>query len=166
MRIITRPLTLLFLCLLLAACNMPGFSGEPTETVTSSPTEETSATDVTDSPTEAVQNTLEPGVFPTRTSTPTFEASTPTPACSGAPMQRLIVQERGMVTENGRELNVRPEAGTGDDNDPLGKLVEGEVFLVLEGPVCMGSAAAEERSSNIKHLNDFGFWNFVAFIDP
>ena len=141
MRIITRPLTLILLSMLLAACNMPGFSTEPTLTPTNAPTEVAQVTSPTDAPTVVAEETLEPGVIPTRTSTPEFELAVATPTCGGAPIQRLIVQERGMVTENGRDLNVRPEAGTSNDNDPLGKLDEGEVFFVLEGPICSGSYA-------------------------
>jgi uncharacterized protein YraI len=59
------------------------------------------------------------------------------PACDGLPSTRLIVQERGYVTEEDtKPLNLR--AGPGTDFRIFTRLEVGDVFTVLEGPVCGG----------------------------
>lgn len=60
-----------------------------------------------------------------------------TPACAGNPETRLIVGERGVVSDDDPEvLNVREEPGT--DHKILGILKVNAVFIVLEGPYCEG----------------------------
>jgi hypothetical protein len=62
----------------------------------------------------------------------------PTPACEAAPPTRIIVGERGQVTDDDlRPLNVRSEPGT--EFRILGRLEALQVFLVLEGPRCGGN---------------------------
>jgi hypothetical protein len=62
----------------------------------------------------------------------------PTPACEAAPPTRIIVGERGQVTDDDpRPLNVR--SGPGTEFRILGRLEALQVFLVLEGPRCGGS---------------------------
>ena len=57
--------------------------------------------------------------------------------CGDAPQQRLVVFERGRVTDDDDEtLNLR--AGSGVNFDILTRLEPGELFFVLEGPVCSG----------------------------
>lgn len=140
----------LLTCTVLAACNMLTTSEQQaTSAPTSSPTLEVSpvmpaVTLLPDTTSDAILDNGTPSApdgdttaqAMAPTETPEFMPTTPTPMCSGAPVQKLIVQERGMVTENGQELNIRPDAGISDDNEPLGKLMPGDIFLVLEGPVC------------------------------
>jgi uncharacterized protein YgiM (DUF1202 family) len=64
----------------------------------------------------------------------------PTPACEAAPPTRIIVGERGQVTDDDpRPLNVR--SGPGTEFRILGRLEALQVFLVLEGPRCGGNFA-------------------------
>lgn len=65
---------------------------------------------------------------------PTLPPS-PTPVCAGAARTRLIVYERGRVTlDDPSPLNMR--AGPRTTFDVLGRIPNGEVFFVLEGPRC------------------------------
>ncbi len=62
----------------------------------------------------------------------------PTPACEGQPATRLIVGERGIVSDDDPEdLNVREEPGT--SNKILGILKVNAIFTVLDGPRCEGN---------------------------
>lgn len=61
----------------------------------------------------------------------------PTPACEGQPQTRLIVGERGIVSdEDPEDLNVREEPGTA--HKILGILKTNSIFTVVEGPRCAG----------------------------
>lgn len=61
------------------------------------------------------------------------------PACEGAPVSRLILYERGRVTNNDRKLNlrVRPDTNAG----VLRLLQPGAVFEVIGGPQCANGYA-------------------------
>lgn len=59
---------------------------------------------------------------------------TPSVDCPSAPSPRLIVLERGKITENGESLNMRE--GPGTDEAILTKLADGTLFFVLDGAVC------------------------------
>lgn len=144
----------LLMCALLAACNMLPPEQQATSAATDAPTIEVTPVLPADTPsaisTDGLASTPESGTVQAAvpSETPTFTLSEPVPVCSGAPVQRLIVQERGMVTENGQELNIRPDAGIADDNEPIGKLNPGDVFLVLEGPICANRYAWFRVRSN------------------
>lgn len=70
---------------------------------------------------------------------PTLPPS-PTPICPGAPRTRLIVNERGWVLDDDpRPINLRVAPGL--DNRSLQQIGIGEVFYVLEGPVCQDNFA-------------------------
>ena len=59
----------------------------------------------------------------------------PTPACDSTPQTRMIVGERGRVTdEDTLPLNVRSQPGT--DSAIEGKLNILDIFLVVVGPRC------------------------------
>ena len=82
-------------------------------------------------------------LFPSRTPVGTLASLIPDspqnasgvrPACPGAPASRLIIQERGIVTDNGRNLNLRE--GPATDYDIIAALQPGERFMVLDGPDC------------------------------
>lgn len=64
----------------------------------------------------------------------TIAPITRTPPCEGAPINRLIVQERGRVTDNGEKLNLRRAPGT--DQQIIMRIDPGETFMVLDGPTC------------------------------
>lgn len=91
--------------------------------------------------------TLEPS--PTRSLTPTSEPTstntqtpspTSTPDCEGYdPKPNLIVGGYGQSSNDGSALNLRSEPSK--DSTPVGMLANGEIFKVLQGPVCGGSAA-------------------------
>ncbi len=77
---------------------------------------------------------------PTRTPAVFEPRPEPTLACTEAPRTRLILGERGQVSNNDPEpLNVRSGPGTGFNI--LGILVTSEVFTVLDGPRCNGEYA-------------------------
>jgi hypothetical protein len=103
---------------------------------TPTPTPEVTQPAVTSTPTE-LTDTPPPGL----TITPIVLAEvipSPTPACEAAPPTRMIVGERGQVTdEDPRPLNVR--SGPGTEFRILGRLEMREVFLILDGPECGGS---------------------------
>mgnify|MGYP001108983322 CR=1 FL=1 len=80
-------------------------------------------------------------VQPTRTIAPNAQSLpadfiiTPISNCPNAPRIRLIVQERGQVTEvDERRLNMR--LGPGTDYAIVRRIEPGEVFFVLDGPEC------------------------------
>lgn len=76
---------------------------------------------------------------PTPMTFPTLPPS-PTPFCPGAPRQRLIVHERGRVLlDDPRPINLRFQPGT--SAAILIRISTGEIFYVLEGPVCNGDFA-------------------------
>jgi uncharacterized protein YgiM (DUF1202 family) len=94
----------------------------------------------------AATPTRTPAVLPNITiSTATPEPPPPAPTstttpqvrCPSAPPVRLIVLERGKVTENNQRLNLR--SGPGVEYDSLALLPEGAVFFVLDGPACSGA---------------------------
>ncbi len=77
--------------------------------------------------------------FATATPDPTPVPSiTPAPNCEGAPPTRMILQERGRVTkitpDDTETLNMR--AGPGIGETVLRRINPGEIFFVLDGPVC------------------------------
>jgi hypothetical protein len=109
----------LFLILLLSACGL-----RPGVPATSTP-EPITPTPLTATPTALT--------FPT-------PPPSPTPFCPGAPRQRLIVQERGRVLlDDPRPINLRLQPGTAAAI--LIRIDPGEIFYVLEGPVCEGDFA-------------------------
>jgi hypothetical protein len=63
-----------------------------------------------------------------------FVTRTPSVDCPSAPPPRLIVLERGKITENGESLNMRE--GPGIDEPILTKLADSTLFFVLDGAVC------------------------------
>lgn len=69
----------------------------------------------------------------TPTPVPVVEA-TREPVCKGAPVSRLIVQERGRVTNNGERLNIR--AGAGTRFRVIARMESGAIFEVIGGPEC------------------------------
>lgn len=125
--VVWRVIGLLVLSAGIAACAP---EGEPTRVSTpqAAPTR-----------TALAVSTLPPNTpaIPTRTRAALTQAVpiTPTPACSGAPPARLILNERGRVADNDpRPLNVR--SGPGTDFRIFGRLEVGDVFQVLDGPLC------------------------------
>lgn len=55
--------------------------------------------------------------------------------CASAPRIRLIIQERGRVTDvNDERLNIR--SGPGTDYGVIGFIEPGDIFFVLDGPEC------------------------------
>jgi hypothetical protein len=63
-----------------------------------------------------------------------------TPSCDGAPEIRLIIQERGRVTDSNNDtLNLRN--GPGTTFDILIALNPRDVFTVIDGPSCSGGFA-------------------------
>lgn len=102
----------------------------------------TDRAETTDEPATFATNTAPPQVgevTPTPPVTPTsfvFPAAIqPTPVCSGAPRPRLIIHERGRVTDEDED-DLRLRNGPGTSNNILTNLKVHNVFLVLEGPVC------------------------------
>src|SRR5215207_7577839 len=76
--------------------------------------------EATETPTPFVQPTLPPS---------------PTPYCPRVPRNRLIVNERGRVSEDDPSpLNIRE--GPQTSFEILGSMASGEIFYVLEGPRC------------------------------
>lgn len=75
-------------------------------------------------------NTPIPSEIPAVTAT---QPPSPTPVCPGAPRTRLIVEERGRVLpDDPRPVNLRDEP----DGPIITGIPVGELFYVLEGPVC------------------------------
>lgn len=65
---------------------------------------------------------------------------TPTARCPGAPREKLIVHERGIVLpDDPRPVNLR--SGPGTANRILERIPPRSVFYVLEGPLCAGDFA-------------------------
>jgi len=112
---IVRWLLILFM-LLLGACRPQEDNTQPTPTLTS------------------IRITPQITDIPSPTPTETLAPSTRTPPCAAAPMNRLIVQERGRVTDNGEKLNLR--RGPGTDQQIIQRIDPGEIFMVLDGPTC------------------------------
>lgn len=95
----------------------------------------------TDSLTETPTNTLTPrsSQTPVVTTTPfafaTGTSSSLRQPCSDAPPSRLILFERGRVSDDDdRVLNVRETPTT--ESDIVTVLEVGQVFLVVDGPIC------------------------------
>ena len=72
---------------------------------------------------------------PARTPSPVpVIEETRAPVCDNTPVSRLIVHERGKVTNNGERLNIR--AGAGTRFRVIGKMEPQDLFLVVGGPEC------------------------------
>lgn len=81
--------------------------------------------------------TLLPTITPTPSKTPgAYPSRTPPVMCPNAPVSRLVVMERGRVTEteDGETLNMRTSPGT--NNRIIVQMEQLETFFVLDGPVC------------------------------
>ncbi|MCU0511775.1 MAG: SH3 domain-containing protein [Anaerolineae bacterium] len=106
-----------WLCLLLAGCAMtaPTAPASPVPAITGSPT-----------PTTRISRLTPAAVTPV--------AGTREPVCRNTPVSRLIVHERGQVTNNGERLNIRAAAGT--RFAVVARLEPQEIFLVIGGPAC------------------------------
>ena len=124
---------LFLLILLMAGCDsgnatlIPQTAVDDVVTITVVATEAAvfATNDITPSP--AVEIRVTPLVTP--------NLSRSTPACVGAENTRMIVGERGRVTDNDeRPLNVR--SGPGTEFRIIGRLEVLEVFDVLDGPQC------------------------------
>jgi len=124
--VIVRVWTMLVLLLmLLVACDSADEAGNntPSATVSSSRVQ-------AESPTPR----------PTRTQFVPPPRPSPTLACVDAPRTRLILGERGQVSDEDEEaLNVRSGPGTGFDI--LGIFETYDIFTVLDGPRCGGAYA-------------------------
>jgi len=116
---------------LLSACNTRG-ADAPTDTTPTdaTPTDATSTAQVS----TGGPNTAPAAATAAPTRTPADTVRFAPPVCAGAPPTRLILYERGRVTENGRGLNLRRQPGT--QSIQLAMLEPGDVFLVLAGPQC------------------------------
>lgn len=74
------------------------------------------------------------------TNTPAFQPVLERTNCPGAPETRLILYERGRVSDRDPDaLNLR--AGPGTNFSILDRMPPGVVFFVLEGPICAQSYA-------------------------
>lgn len=112
------------LVLMLAGCRLTAQSRETT---------------ATPAPAQVTGRPLQTNAPPATTPSPVRNAPTPRfvgiPDCPQAPPIRLIVQERGRVTDtNDERLNVRLSPGT--DYRILTAMAPNETFLVLDGPIC------------------------------
>ncbi len=78
-------------------------------------------------------------VSPAPRQTPTLfifpAAVVATPECQNAPRSRLIIHERGRVTDEDPS-RLRMRSGPGTQNTIVAQLAVDTVFFVLEGPVC------------------------------
>lgn len=132
---IMRQLIVILMCMgLLVACEASTDDGAilptPTDDIPISQIVQTNAAASNDA--SSAQSTRTPAVIQPRPS--------PTLACTRAPRTRLIIGERGQVSNNDPEpLNVR--SGPGIGFNILGILVTSEVFAVLDGPRCNGEYA-------------------------
>ncbi|GAB5491067.1 MAG: hypothetical protein Phog2KO_12820 [Phototrophicaceae bacterium] len=70
---------------------------------------------------------------------PTVEVTQEVISCPSAPPVRLIIQERGRVTDNNETLNLRE--GPGISFDVLTALEPRDEFVVIDGPSCDGEFA-------------------------
>ncbi len=112
-----RALSVAVFVLLLAGCGTPRLSR------TSEPSAEPAVVAVT--PTRFIMPTAPP---------------TPAARCPGAPREKLILQERGVVLpDDPRPVNLR--SGPGVENRILERIPVRGVFYVLEGPQCAGEYA-------------------------
>lgn len=119
--------------IVLSACSVNLSPAQPSPTPEPSDTPEVIAVtlDVTAESTEPLRT---PSPQPDVTATmPQIREARP-PVCEGKPQSRLIVYERGMVTENDESLNVR--SGPSTSFRILTRLAPGDVFYVLDGPEC------------------------------
>ncbi len=107
-------LAALLVCAVLAAC-APGSASE-------SPTAEATVIQQAALPTPTLY------IVPT-------PPPAPTPLCPGAPKERLILQERGIVLpDDPRPINMRSDPGT--ENRVLVQIPIRAIFYVIDGPVC------------------------------
>lgn len=132
-------LLILLLGLLLTACGSVGNTAVPSSTPTMAALAMVETPAVFPSATQTAllmpTNTPSPVVVPTRTSTPRIWP-TPQPGCNGAPLTRLVIGQRGRVTENDQSLNLR--SGPGTENGILLQIPPGELFIVVDGIRCAG----------------------------
>lgn len=125
--------TLLSALFLLSACGPSTTTPTATEEATVEPIAET-----TPAPAVTIELTLsEVEPAPVLTATMPNVTTTLPPACEGAPRSRLIVQERGRVTDNDERLNIR--SGPGTDYRVLTRMEPSDIFFVLDGPTCAES---------------------------
>lgn len=114
--------------LLLSACDLEVIRPSPSSNLTA-----------THSPTLAptVTASLSPRVtLATTQILPTLPVR-PIQTCPNAPTSRLIIQERGRVTDDNNErLNIRQ--GPGTNYDLVTRMEARDVFFVLDGPACSG----------------------------
>ena len=118
-----RLFTLICLIFIMAACDNITRTTPPAR-ITVAPTPE---------PATFVPQEVGDAAVPTPIATPT------TPRiqdCPSSPVSRLIVQERGKVTEDDETLNLRRNPGT--SSEVVRRIEPGAVFTVLDGPTCAG----------------------------
>lgn len=133
---------------LLSACNARGADATPTNAEVTAAATSAATVATTDSVAESASpaqvstggpNTAPAAATAAPTRTPADTVRFAPPVCAGAPPTRLILYERGRVTENGRGLNLRRQPGT--QSIQLAMLEPGDVFLVLAGPQCTDNYA-------------------------
>lgn len=124
-------LALLITLYAISACNVLDIPPTPTLTPFPSPTRVIASVGRPATATPRFFSTNTPSV-----SEATAIPPTPTPVCGElAPRTRMIVGERGIVLEEDeRAVNIREGANT--NFDIVGQIEPGEVFYVIEGPVC------------------------------
>lgn len=118
----------LFLLLIISACN----ANTTPERIDDPPTPVIVRMDDTATPVDSVETAVTPVALSPRV-----------PRCDGAPMTRLIIQERGRVTkideDDTESLNLR--AGPSTSYTTLRQIPPGDTFYVLDGPTCEGGYA-------------------------
>ncbi|MEQ8675899.1 MAG: SH3 domain-containing protein [Aggregatilineales bacterium] len=129
---------ILFIILLwvLAAC---GNSPTQNSAISATPTDDLGINEIVET-NAAASSPIRTSVSVTRTPLDVSPRPTPTLACDESPRTRLIVGERGLVSDDDPEpLNVRSGPGTGFTI--LGIVRTGDVFDVIDGPRCGGDYA-------------------------
>jgi hypothetical protein len=140
---VIRLLVLLILGLLMTGCD-PDVTPSPSPTIVTgrtTPTQpvESASNTPTELPTRVATLVPQPSATPSPFRFSSVDA-TPTLACPDAPPTRLILHERGRVSdEDERSSFLRTSPGT--QNDDVLSLAVGSIFLVLDGPVCEGGYA-------------------------
>lgn len=135
---------LLIVCLLLTGCDPEVTPSQPPSTsiagrITPTQPEAAISNTPTEAPTRVATLVPQPSTTPSPFRFSSVDAA-PTLACPDAPPTRLILHERGRVSdEDERASFVRSEPGT--QNDDVLSLAVGSIFLVLDGPVCEGGYA-------------------------
>lgn len=134
MRRIVLIATILFV---LAACDTLSTPDTATSVV---PTDDLNISEIVETNEAATTPLFTATSSVTRTPLAISPRATPTLACEDSPRTRLIIGERGLVSDNDPEpLNVRSGPGTGFTI--LGILRTDDVFDVLDGPRCGGDYA-------------------------